>query len=136
MQMSDIKLEELVKTYLTIRNERDTLTRQHEAKDAELNAEMQQLEQVMMSACNEIQAESIKTGSGTIIKSLSEKYVCNDWNNLKEFIIENNAVDLLQQRLHQANFKEFIVSRKEEGLPPGISTLREFTITVKKPTNH
>ena len=72
--MSDIKLEELVKTYLTIRNERDTLTRQHEAKDAELNAEMQQLEQVMMSACNEIQAESIKTGSGTIIKSLSSQF--------------------------------------------------------------
>lgn len=134
--MSDIKLEELVKTYLTIRNERDNLTRQYEAKDAELIAEMQQIEQVLLSACNEIQAESIKTGSGTIIKSLSEKYVCSDWNNLKEFIIENNAVDLLQQRLHQSNFKEFITSRKEEGLPPGISTLREFTITVKKPTNH
>ena len=130
----DLKLDELVQTYLTIRNEREKIAREYEARDAQLEDELDAIEQVMLSACNEIQAESIKTESGTIIKSTKETYTCGDWGNFKEFVMENQAIELLQQRLHQANFKEFVNNRKEEGLPPGISTLREVTITVKRPT--
>ena len=74
----DLKLEELVQTYLTIRSEREKIAREYEARDADLQNELSAIEQVMLNACNDIQAESIKTGSGTIIKSLKEKYVCGD----------------------------------------------------------
>jgi hypothetical protein len=66
---------------------------------------------------------------------LKETYTCGDWDNFKQFVVENNALDLLQQRISQANFKEFMTTRQDEGLPPGISTLREFGITVRKPTS-
>lgn len=130
-----MKLDDLVTTYLTIRNERNTLKNQWETKDAELKADLEQLEQAMLVACNEINADSIRTGSGTIIKSLKETYTCGDWDNFKQFVVENNALDLLQQRISQTNFKEFMSTRLDEGLPPGISTLREFAITVRKPTS-
>jgi hypothetical protein len=136
--MSDApQLDKLVDTYLTIRTERDNLARQFEAKDAELKEEMAQIEQVMLSACNEINADSIRTGSGTIIKSLKENFVCSDWGNFKDYIKQNldvNALDLFQQRLHQANCKEFFSNREVEGLPPGISSMREFSIVVRKPS--
>ena len=133
--MSDMKLDDLVTTYLTIRNERNTLKNQWEIKDSELKADLDQLEQAMLVACNEINADSIRTGSGTIIKSLKETYTCGDWDNFKQFVVDNNALDLLQQRISQTNFKEFMSTRQDEGLPPGISTLREFAITVRKPTS-
>jgi len=133
--MSDMKLDDLVTTYLTIRTERNTLKNQWEIKDSELKTDLEQLEQAMLVACNEINADSIRTGSGTIIKSLKETYTCGDWDNFKQFVVENNALDLLQQRISQANFKEFMTTRQDEGLPPGISTLREFGITVRKPTS-
>ena len=133
--MSDLNLEELVKTYLTIRTERSNITRQFEAKDAELKADLDELERAMLVYCNEINAESVKTGSGTVIKSLKETYVCNDWDNFKQFILENQALDLLQQRISSTNFKEFMSTRQDDGLPPGINTLREFNITVRKPTS-
>lgn len=133
--MSDMKLDDLVTTYLTIRNERNTLKNQWETKDAELKADLEQLEQAMLVACNAINADSIRTGSGTIIKSLKETYTCGDWDNFKQFVVENNALDLLQQRISQTNFKEFMSTRQEEGLPPGISTMREVSITVRKPTS-
>ena len=112
------QLEDLVKTYLTIRVEREKIAREYEAQDSVLKEEMNQIESVMLSMCNEINAESIKTGSGTVIKSTKETYVCSDWTNFKDFILENQALELLSQRLHQSNFKEFINNRKEEGLPP------------------
>ncbi len=89
----------------------------------------------MILACNEINADSIRTGSGTIIKSLKEDYICSDWDNFKQFVVDNNALDLLQQRISQSNFKEFMSTRQDEGLPPGISTMREVSITVRKPTS-
>lgn len=134
-EQSNIQLDELVKTYLTIRTERDNLTRQYELKHAELEAEMTQLEQVMLSACNDINADSIRTGSGTIIKSMKESYVCGDWDNFKQYIVNNNAIELLQQRIHQTNFKEYLSTRQDEGLPPGISSMREVNIVVRKPSN-
>jgi hypothetical protein len=130
-----MKLDDLVTTYLTIRTERNTLKNQWEIRDAELKADLEQLEQAMLVACNAINADSIRTGSGTIIKSLKETYTCGDWDNFKQFVVENNALDLLQQRISQTNFKEFMSTRQDEGLPPGISTLREVSITVRKPTS-
>jgi hypothetical protein len=130
-----MKLDDLVTTYLTIRTERNTLKNQWEIKDSELKADLEELERAMLVACNEINADSIRTGSGTIIKSLKETYTCGDWDNFKQFVVDNNALDLLQQRISQTNFKEFMSTRQEDGLPPGISTLREFAITVRKPTS-
>jgi hypothetical protein len=134
--MSDMKLDDLVTTYLTIRTERNTLKNQWEIRDSELKADLEELERAMLIACNEINADSIRTGSGTIIKSLKETYTCGDWDNFKQFVVDNNALDLLQQRISQTNFKEFMSTRQEEGLPPGISTLREFAITVRKQTTN
>ena len=133
--MSDMKLDDLVTTYLTIRTERNTLKNQWEIRDSELKADLEELERAMLIACNEINADSIRTGSGTIIKSLKETYTCGDWDNFKQFVVDNNALDLLQQRISQTNFKEFMSTRQDEGLPPGISTLREVAITVRKPTS-
>ena len=129
-----VKLEELVKAYIAIRNKRDTNAREFDAKDKDLKGELAQLEQVMLNSCNEIDADSIRTGSGTIIKTMKENFVCGDWDNFKDYVMNNDAIELLQQRIHQTNFKEFLSNRTDEGLPPGISTMREFQIVVRKPS--
>tara|TARA_R100000935_G_C2831203_1_gene165188 strand:- start:1596 stop:2042 length:447 start_codon:yes stop_codon:yes gene_type:complete len=132
---SKIPLDEVVNTYITIRNDKDRRAREFQQQDQELKSELEQLEQVMLHSCNEVNADSIKTSKGTIIKSLKENYVCSDWTNFKGFILDNEAPELLQQRIHQANFKEFLSSRTDEGLPPGISSMRAFSIVVRKPTS-
>lgn len=127
-------MEELVKTYLTIRNERDRIESEYKDRDAALRSEMATLEQAMLSGCNEIKADSIKTPHGTIIKSLKERYTCSDRDNFNKFVLEHGAVELFEARLHQGNFKEFMSERHGDGLPPGVNVMREFTITVRKPT--
>jgi hypothetical protein len=127
-------MEELVKTYLTIRNERDRIEAEYKDQDAALKAEMATLEQAMLSGCNEIKADSIKTPHGTIIKSLKERYTCSDRDNFNKFVLEHGAVELFAAHLHQNNFKEFMSERHGDGLPPGVNVMREFTITVRKPT--
>jgi len=127
-------MEELVKTYLTIRNEREKIEAEFKEQDAALKAEMATLEQAMLAGCNEIKADSIRTPHGTIMKKLSERFTCSDRDNFNKFVLEHGAVELFAAHLHQSNFKEFMSERHHEGLPPGVNVMREFTITVKKPT--
>tara|TARA_R100001377_G_scaffold47572_1_gene27423 strand:+ start:1143 stop:1556 length:414 start_codon:yes stop_codon:yes gene_type:complete len=135
--MNDKKLtanEKLVKAYLTIRDERNRLQKEYDGKDKDLANDLASIEQVLLNSCNEIGADSMRTEFGTVIKSTKENFVCGDWDNFKKFVLDNEVVELLQQRIHQGNIKEFLSDREDEGLPPGISTMREFKITVRKPT--
>ena len=90
-QNTDVQLEDLVKTYLTIRAHREKIAREFEEADSALKNEMSEIEHVMLNTCNSINAESIKTGSGTVVKSTKETYTCGDWTNFKQFILENQA---------------------------------------------
>ena len=134
-ETTELNLDELVKIYLTIRNEREKLKSGWEVKDGELEQEMKLLEQSMLTVCNDTNASSIRTESGTVIRSLKERFTTNDWDNFKKFVLDNEAIDLLERRIHQGNFKEFMAEHKDQGLPPGVNVMREFTIVVRKPSN-
>jgi len=134
-ETTELNLDELVKIYLTIRNEREKLKSGWEVKDGELEQEMKLLEQSMLTVCNDTNASSIRTESGTVIRSLKERFTTNDWDNFKKFVLDNEAIDLLERRIHQGNFKEFMAEHKDDGLPPGVNVMREFTIAVRKPSN-
>ena len=134
-ETTELNLDELVKIYLTIRNERERLKSGWEVEDGELEQEMKLLEQSMLTVCNDTNASSIRTESGTVIRSLKERFTTNDWDNFKKFVLDNEAIDLLERRIHQGNFKEFMAEHQGEGLPPGVNVMREFTIVVRKPSN-
>ena len=134
-ETTELKLDDLVNVYLTIRNEREKLKASWEVQDGELEQDMKSLEQSMLTICNDTNASSIRTESGTVIRSLKERFTTNDWDNFKKFVLDNEAIDLLERRIHQGNFKEFMAEHKDEGLPPGVNVMREFTIVVRKPSN-
>jgi hypothetical protein len=130
--MSDINAEEYVEAYLAIRSERERIKQEYEAQDNELKADLGQLEAGLLTICNAVNANSINTQYGTVIRSLKERFICSDWDNFKQFILDNGAVDCLERRIHQGNFSEFLKEREDEGLPPGVNVMREFTIVVRK----
>jgi hypothetical protein len=134
-ETTELNLDDLVKIYLTIRTEREKLKSGWEVEDGELEQEMKLLEQSMLTVCNDTNASSIRTESGTVIRSLKERFTTNDWDNFKKFVLDNEAIDLLERRIHQGNFKEFMAEHQGEGLPPGVNVMREFTIVVRKPSN-
>jgi hypothetical protein len=127
--------DQLVETYITLRNERDRLRNDYEAKDSAVKSEMTVLEQELLAICNETNATSIKTDKGTVIRKLTERYFCTDWDNFRDYVLEHQALELLERRIHQGNFKEFITEREKDGLPPGVNVMREFGVTVRKPTS-
>jgi len=125
----------LVEAYIALRDERDRLKQEWKAKDEELDIEMNKLQAYMLSVCNSVGASSIKTDNGTVMRVLKERFYTNDWDHFKKFVIENEAVDLFERRIHQGNMKAFMQEHPNDGLPPGMNVQREYEITVRRATS-
>ena len=129
------KLDEMVKAFISIRTARENLYRQYKTKDGELSDELTQLEQAMLAECNAMNVESVRTNNGTITRTVKEQFSCINWDEFKNYILEHGALELLQQRIHNTNFAEHMANHEGEGLPPGINSVREFSVVVRKPTS-
>jgi hypothetical protein len=132
--MDDMNLETLVEAYLAIRTEREILLQKFEETDKKLKEDMTSLEQAMLVICNATNADSIKTSQGTVMRKMNERFYCTDWDNFRKFVVENQAFELLEKRIHQGNFKEFMAENVGDGLPPGVNVMREFGVAVRKPS--
>jgi hypothetical protein len=130
--MTKVNTEELVAAYIALRNERAKLKDDYEEADKKLVTDMEKLEKSMLDICNEIGADSIKTTHGTLMRRVNERFYCTDWDNFKNYVLENEAVELLERRIHQGNFKEHMTQIEGQGLPPGVNVMREYGITVRK----
>ena len=130
--MSEVNAEELVEAYIAIRNKRAQLLQQYEAEDGRLKEDLSKLEAALLSVCNSINADSIKTKHGTAMRKLNERFFCEDWDNFRKFVLENEALELFEKRIHQGNFKQYMAENEADGLPPGVNVMREFAITVRK----
>lgn len=124
--------DQLVEAYLLIRTEREKLARDYETADNALKQDMLQLETVMLDMCNTVNADSIKTKHGTVMRKMNERFFCQDWDNFYRFVLDNEAVQLLERRIHQGNFKEFLKDHESDGLPPGVNVMREYGVSVRK----
>jgi len=50
---------------------------------------------------------------------------------MRKFIVEQGVPELLHERLHQGNMKQFLEANPDL-LPPGLNVDSEYTITVRR----
>jgi hypothetical protein len=124
--------EELVSDYLEIRKLRESLKATYESQDEELKDAMEAIKEALLAICNENNQNGFKTNSGTVTRQVKDRFFCTDWDNFKKFVELEGSIDLLERRIHQRNFKEFMSEREGDGLPPGVNALREYDIVVRK----
>lgn len=128
-----MNINELTEAYMNIRKERERISSQFKSHDETLKSQQIVLEQEMLKICAEQGADSIRTSVGTVSRQVKNRFHVLDWDHFYEFVLEQKAPQLLQKRVHEANFNEFMQGRENEGLPPGVNVAREYTITVYKP---
>jgi hypothetical protein len=124
-------LDGLAKVYLKIRDAKDALTSQYKSDVATLDEQMSVLEQEMLETCKGMNASSIRTPHGTIVRSVKSRYWTNDWDSMYQFIKENDAFALLEKRLHQTHMKDFL-SENPDVQPIGLNVENEYTVVVRR----
>lgn len=129
-----IPLDRLAKIYRKIRDEITALTQEYDSKVEALKAQQDEIKNAMKDMMKTMGVKSVRTAQGTVVMSVKTIYDTNDWDSFKKFVIEHDAVDLLQKRIAQTNMKQFL--EENPGLvPPGLNSNAEYDISVRKPTN-
>jgi hypothetical protein len=67
-------LDKLTKVYIKIRDARDQLESDHKKRIAELEEQLSIIETEMLDACKNMNADSVRTPHGTIIRTVKAPY--------------------------------------------------------------
>lgn len=126
-----IPLDKLTRIYIKIRDYSNEIRLKYEEQDKGLAEELQIIEGRMLDICKSMNADSIRTEHGTIIRSVKSRYWTNDWDSMYAFIKEHAAFGLLEKRLHQSHMKEFLVENPNT-LPMGLNIESEYSVVVRR----
>lgn len=129
----NVPLDKLAKVYIRIRDVIQEKTRNFEAEIEALKEQQDAIKTEMKDRLLSLGVTSSKTPAGTIILSQKTRYYAQDWDAMKQFIREHDAIDLFEKRLAQKNVEQFLTDNPGV-VPPGLQTQTEYDIGVRKPT--
>ena len=126
--------DKLVAVYIKMRDAKEQITREYEAKIDGIKEQMALIENELLEICKNTGQDGGRTAHGTFTRTAKTRYWTSDWNSMYKFIRANDAIELLEQRLHQTNMKTFL--QDNPGLiPEGLNVDARYAITVRRPTN-
>lgn len=128
--MSDeeaIPLEKLIKVYRKIYLKAQEVQKQLDKLEEQKN----EIKLAMKDQMRELGLKSVKTDEGNITLSTKIRYYTDDWDSFKQFMVDHDALDLVEQRIAQKNMALFLEENPGK-VPAGLSSLTENTVTVTK----
>lgn len=133
MTEETIPMDRLAKVYVKIRDKISELTRDYESQVETLKASQAQVANTMKDQLRAAGMLSSKTEYGTVSLITKTRYYAQDWDAMKTFIKEHDAVDLLEKRIAQKNMQQFL-EENPGVVPTGLNTVSEIEVSVRKPT--
>jgi hypothetical protein len=132
--MTDIPINDLVAVYRKLRAAIAEAETDYEEKVKDLKEQMDTVSAELLNFCNEQNLDSVKTPSGTISRRIQTRYWTTDWEQMNNFIVEHQAVHLLEKRIHNGNMKQFLEDNPDV-LPIGLQIDNKYIIQVRKPND-
>jgi hypothetical protein len=127
--MSEVTLDKLVRIYMKMRVSIQELDAQIEA----IKEQQQEVKNEIKDRMRAMGTKSMKTDSGTVSLVEKTRYYTQDWDSFKRFVIEQDALELLEKRISQTNMRTFL-EENPALVPPGLNSDTEFDVSVRKPT--
>ena len=122
---------QLTDIYLKIRDKKEEVQKQFDAQLKNLEEQLEVVEAELLELCKDLESDSIKTQSGTVMRRVATRYWTNDWDSMYNFIKENDALELFEKRVSQTNMKQFLDENPDK-FPPGMLVDSKYKITVRR----
>jgi hypothetical protein len=123
-----LPLDKLARIYVKMRSAIQELDKQIET----IKEQQQEVKNAMKDQMMALGTKSARTEFGTISLKEKTRFYTQDWDSFKKFVVEHDAVDLLEKRIAQTNMQTFLEENPDLH-PPGLSSTSEFDISVTKP---
>jgi len=130
-----INIDKLVQAHQTIKEVRAAKRRAYEAEDAKLEADQNKIKVYLLSVLNQTGSKSIATEHGTVYRTEKIRPSAADWKAVYDWIMQDpDRFELLEKRV-KSTFISTYMEENDGAIPPGINVLREFEVSVRRPTN-
>ena len=96
-EVEQIPLEKLTRIYRKIYLKAQEVQRQLDR----LDEQKKEIKLAMKDQLRELGVSSVKTEGGNISTSTKTRYYTDDWESFKAFMVEHDALDLVEQRIAQ-----------------------------------
>ena len=123
--------EKLVAVYVKIRDAKAVKTKEMEDAIKELDDQLDALESELLEICKVTGQEGGKTAAGSFTRSVKTRYWTSDWDSMYKFILEQGVPELLERRIAQGNFKDFLKDNPDH-MPEGVNVESKYSITVRR----
>jgi len=123
--------DKLVRVYIKIRDAKAARAKQLEDEIAELDKQLDAVESELLELCKSTGQDGGKTQHGSFRRSVKTRYWTSDWDKMYQFIKDNDAPELLERRVAQTAFKEFLASNPDK-MPEGMNVDSRYAITVTR----
>ena len=130
----EIPIDKLTKIYRKIRTRIQEITQEYDAAVGELELQKQEISNELKDRMLAGGLKTLRTDEGTVMLGMKTRYSTQDWDSFKKFVIEHEAVELLERRIAQTNMSQFL-EENPGVIPPGLNSDSEYTITIRKPTS-
>jgi hypothetical protein len=127
----EFSLEQFAAAIVAIRDEIGKINKEADKKTKKLEHEKEALEKYCEEKLEQLGSESVKTNSGTIMRQVKTRYSTSNWDEFYRLIQTEDRPELLEKRVHQTNFKEFLEENPDKE-PKGLNIFRETKIVVRR----
>lgn len=121
----------LVQVYVKIRDAKAAKTKEMEEAIAALDAQLEAIEGELLELCKATGQDGGKTQFGSFRRSVKTRYWTSDWDSMYRFIKEHDMPELLERRVSQTTFKEFLQENPDK-MPQGMNVDSRYAITVTR----
>ena len=128
-----VPLDKLAKVYRKMSAEVQKLTQEYENAVAAIKSQQDTIKTAIKDEMQRLGVKSVRTDGGTITMTVKTRYSTDDWDAFKEFIKENDAIELLEKRISQSNMATFLEDNPGK-VPAGLNSFKEYAISVRKPS--
>jgi hypothetical protein len=128
-----VPLDKLTRVYMKMRAKIQEIEAEYEAKLDSLKEQQKEVKNAIKDLMLAQGSKSVRTDYGTVLLTEKTRFYTQDWDSFKTFVVEQDAVDLLERRIHQGNMAKFL-EENPSLLPPGLNSDTEFDVSVRKPS--
>jgi len=123
--------DKLVAVYIKIRDAKAAKTKEMEDAIKVLDDQLEAVSSELLEICKTTGQDGGKTSHGTFTRTIKSRYWTNDWDSMYKFIREHDVPELLERRIAQNNFAEFI-KENSDLMPAGVNVEAKYSITVRR----
>ena len=132
-ELTTVPMDKLAKVYRKMAARIQELTQAYENEVEEIKRQQDTVKIALKDQMLALGMSSVRTDQGTVVLSTKTRYNTQDWDSFKTFVLQHEAVDLLEKRIAQTNMSTFL-EENPSLVPAGLNSTTEYAISVRKPT--